>query len=337
MGIFEVEGQDYWSDPFKASSQVLRSFVPKRRFGVFLDAPEDVDLARSARVPVLVLWCEEERTSAVIDPYTMGHLICVRLEDRRLERCALLELPDSMGLFDDAPAPVARSDSPRGLMDQTDGAQLALLNETGTFILTAFVFDRLSNRVQVRTHRAPTGYQDEAVATFIDRHRRSPPPPRPVEGPEQDFMRAQQSPQLPDDRAAIAIDVERVVLHEEGAHAYLHGAVRLPVQAREIVPPPSLEDTDDGRPKPAAILTVHLAVTNSQSGEAQLIPLRVPCFAEAPLALGKTATGYFRYDLFTHPAIAGRAQTNVIYAFAGEAMSGPHRMAVVTVEMLEAD
>ncbi len=336
MGVFEIEGQDYWSAPFKASSKVLRAHVPTRQLGVFIDAPQDVDLSTHARVPLLVLWCETERVSSVIDPFTMGQLICVRLEDRRVECCPLLEIPDSAGLFEDAPETVPPTDSPRGLMEQTDASQLELLRESGTCLLTAVVFDRVSNRIQVRAHRTPSGYQDAAVQTFIDLHRRRPPPPELVDGPLEPFFQTPQSPNLTkENEGAIAIEVERVVLHERSAKAILHGAVRLPVRQREVVPPLGIEDTIDGRPRPTAILSVHLLIMNSTGAEPQLLHLRVPCFSEEPLALGEHATGYFQYDLFEHPAIAGKAQTNVIYVFAGEVMSGPHPMAVVTEEMLE--
>jgi hypothetical protein len=80
---------------------------------------------------------------------------------------------------------------------------------------------------------------------------------------------------------------------------------------------------------------VWLVMVGTREARPQTVLLRVPVFAAAPVSAGETVTGYFEYDLFGHPAVAGIAQTTFIYAFAGDLMAGPARFAVVTEEMLQ--
>jgi hypothetical protein len=338
MGVFEIEGSDYWDNPMKHVLRVLGNFAPQRRFGLFLDAPSAVDLSRVDRIPLLCLYAAPARESAVYDAVKMGHLVCVRLEDRTLEVRNLLDLPEAEGVFDDeSPA----EDEPSGtvaMTDQTNVLRVPLMQRRGTCLLTGILLDRVSNRVAVKLSEPYRGFVDDAVPAFLEKLRRPAPAPERVryltgQSPE-NFQANLYTPALPNG-PGIVIDCERVVLYEKGARAWLRGAVRIPVLAREIVPPPVEIGPDPyGDPRPVAILGVSLVITGSRDGDAQTVLLRVPVFGPNPVSAGEIVTGYFEFDLFGHSAIAGIAQTNFIYAFAGDMMAGPARCAVVTEEMV---
>ncbi|QQR44528.1 hypothetical protein JKA73_37215 [Myxococcus xanthus] len=341
-GIFEIEGQDYWTDPFKFSARVLRKFLPEGRYGLFLDTPAEADLMRVDRIPLLALYAARQQEMRIYDPWSTGHLVAVRLEDRTLDITPLFEPPEQPGLFDQDPPP---SEPPGtgalAVVEQTDALRLDALQQPGHYVLTALMMDRTSNRVQLHiTRPTPGGYQDEEVARFLEAMRQQPPPPEPVRyapgEDERQFKARPDSPPAPE-APGIAVHGERVFLYEQGRPAWIRGTFQVPVLAHERVPPRPEKDDDDGygEPRPVAIVPVFLVVIGSRTGEAEVISLRVPCFQDAPVKAGSLVTGHFEYDLFQHPAFTGKAQTNFVYAFCGEAMSGPTRMAVVTRDMLE--
>ncbi|MFP2959627.1 hypothetical protein ACLEPN_17740 [Myxococcus sp. 1LA] len=340
-GIFEIEGQDYWTDPFKFSAQVLSKFVPKGRYGLFLDAPAKATLQGIKSIPVLALYAVKQLEARTYNPWRAGHLVAVRLEDRALECIPLFEPPEQAGVFeDDEPSPEPTGEGAMAIVDQTDALRLDSLQQPGHYLLTALMLDRMSNRVPVHLTGAPAGgYQDEEVARFLEALKQQPPPPAPVRyAPGQDERQFQARPDSPPAPGSpgIAVHGERVFLYEPGRPAWVRGTFQVPVLAHERVPPKAEKGDDDfGEPRPVAIVPVSLVVIGSRTGEAEVIRLRVPCFQDAPVEAGSLVTGHFEYDLFQHPAFNGKAQTNFVYAFCGEAMSGPTRMAVVTRDMLE--
>jgi hypothetical protein len=340
-GIFEIEGRDYWTDPLKFSARVLRRFIPEGRYGLFLDAPPQVDLRRDARIPLLALYAVKRKEARIYDPWTAGHLVCVRLEDRQLEVEALFPPPEQPGVFEEEEEaqPEPAGEGAMAIVEQTDASRLEGLSRPGHCVLMALMLDRMSNRVQVHVSRSPTGYQDDEVTRFLAALEQQRPPPEPVRlAPGQDagtFTARPESPRPPDP-AGIAVRCERVLLYEQGRPAWVRGAFRVPVLPHERVPPtPEKGDDGHGEPRPVAIVPVWLVVVGSRTGAPVVIPLRVPCFQDTPAAPGESVIGYFEYDVFQHPAIAGQAQTNFVYAFCGEVMTGPARLAVVTRTMLD--
>lgn len=340
-GIFQIEGQDYWTDPFKFSSQVLSKFVPEGRYGLFLDAPARTSLQGIKHIPVLALYAVKQQEARIYDPWRAGHLVAVRLEDRSLECVPLFEPPEQAGVFeDDAPSTEPAGEGAMAIVDQTDALRLDSLQQPGHYLLMALMLDRTSNRVQLHvTHPTPSGYQDDEVTRFLEALRQQTPPPEPVRyAPDEDERQFQARPDSPPapEAPGIAVRGERVFLYEPGRPAWIRGTFQVPVLAHERVPPkPETDDDGHGEPRPVAIVPISLVVIGSRTGEAEVISLRVPCFQDAPVEAGSLVTGHFEYDLFQHPAFTGKAQTNFVYAFCGEAMSGPTRMAVVTRDMLD--
>ncbi len=345
-GIFEIEGQDYWTDPFKFSSQVLRKFIPEDRYGLFLDAPAKADLRTVDRIPLLSLYAVKQQDARIYDVWSTGHLVGVRLEDRAVDITPLVEPPEQPGLFDqDDPDPAPPGNGAMAIVEQTDALRLETLQQPGTYLLMALMLDRTSNRVQVQVTRSVPGYQDEEVTRFLESLKQQPPPPEPVRyAPGEDARQFQARPDSPPapEAPGIVVHGERVFLYEPGKPAWIRGSFQVPVLAHERVPPkpePAPEQAEDddghGQPRPVAIIPVSLVVIGSRTGAAEVISLRVPCFQDAPVEAGALVTGHFEYDLFQHPAFRGKAQTHFVYAFCGEAMSGPTRMAVVTRDMLD--
>jgi hypothetical protein len=339
MGIFQIEGAEYWDDPMKNASRVLREFVPKGRFGMFIDAPHSVSLTDAVRIPLLFLYAAKRRESAVLDPWKMALLVCVRLEDRSLEVDRLLDEPELESVFDESqPSETDPGDDAMAITDETDLLRIRLMRRRGTYLLTAIMLDRASNRVTIKLSAPYRGYQDDAVPAFLEKLRRPIPAPERIQyAPGQtaeSFQPNLYSPALPDG-PGLVLDCERVVLYEKGARAWLRGAVRIPVLAREIVPPPVEIGPDPyGEPRPVTIVSVWLVITGSRDATAETVLLRIPIFAPGPVLPGDLVTGYFEYDLFADPSIAGIPQTNFIYAFAGDMMAGPARCAIVTEEMV---
>ena len=334
-GIFKIEGQDYWDAPMKFSSQVLSEFVPQGRYGLFLDAPAEVDLARVDRVPLLVLHAVKQKEAHLYNASKAAHLVCMRLEDRSLEMIDLFEPPDEPNPFDDG-APPPAGEGAMASVDQTDALRCDAMTRPGHCVLTVLMLDRPSNRVEVHLSRSSDGYQDEAVAPFLETLRQALPPPEPVR-PAPGQGRFTPGPRSPEPPASpgIALRCERVLLYEKGGAAWVRGALRVPALPRELVPPrPESGDDGQGEPRPVAIVQVWLVVIESREGTARTFPLRVPCFQDTSAEPGTEVVGFFEYDLFQHPEIADKARTNFIYGFCGEAMTGPVHMAVVTREMM---
>jgi hypothetical protein len=342
-GIFEIEGRDYWDDPMKNTSSVLPKFVPEDRYGLFIDAPAEVNLRSFNRIPLLMLHAIKEQEARFYDPWDKGHLVCVRLEDRTLELDDLLDAPEVEGADDEGDSSSPPGTGAFAVTSTTNIMRMKALQRPGHCILTALVMDRTSNRIKIDvTRSSKSGYEDEAVPAFLQSFaRRLPPPPAVRYLPGQSaatFTANPDSPQLPES-PGIALRCERVVLYEQGKRGWVRGAIHVPVLHREIVPAVSENLPDNGGaeygdPRPIAIVPVWLVIIGSEDGKAEVVFLRVPCFSETVPQEGETVTGYFEYDIFSRENVAGKAQTNFVYGFCGESMTGPELMAVVTADML---
>jgi hypothetical protein len=332
MGLFSLDGDDYWTDPWKNGSDLVMNLVMDLKFGLYLDAPSSIDPRDHDSVPAPFFYVATMRDAFKTDLDAVAKVVAVRVEDRALKIDAALTVKDNRQRETKLGAD---SDDPTSEQHIVELAKLGILNEPGTYKVNVLVRGKISNRVDVTIENPGPSTDDPEVLKFIEAHRTPPLPPAPA-SPELVWDLAG-APPVPADEG-IAFVVDRVVLHKPGARSLLKGAFRLKARRAEIVPPASeatLErpHPEYGEPRPTAIVPITLVCLGTVDDAPVVLKLRVPSFDKVA-AEGDAITGQFAIDLLADKNLRARPQTFSIYGFAGEPMTGPHTFATVTETML---
>lgn len=244
--LFGLSGDDYWREPWKNSEALHNKYVLEDKFGLYIDAPGEVDPTVRKSLPVPFFYVAQLREAYKVDLETMVKVVASRVEDRTLKIANALTPKDK------------RAKEPKVGKDSTDPtsekevldlqAQLKLLGEKGTYHVLVLLRDQMSNVVVTRVVQRKIINEDPEVVKFLEIHRRPLPVPPPLP-PSVELLWTPEAagsmmpPKAPDGspdmpaEPGIALSVERVVLKRLGATAVLKGAFRLKVLKRELVPP----------------------------------------------------------------------------------------------------
>jgi hypothetical protein len=332
MSLFGIEGDDYWTQPWKNGADIYMNFVADMSFGLHIDAPSTVDPRNHDSVPMPFLYVATMRDASKTDLSSVANVVAVRVEDRRL-RIGSAVAPKANALAETKLG--AESDDPTSERHVVQLARLGILGEPGTYKVNVLVRGQISNRVDVTIVKPGPATDDTEVRKFLDARRAPPPAPAPA-SPEL-VKELDGAPPVPAEEG-IAIAVERVVLNKPGERSLLKGAFRLKARKSEIVPPASAATKEQplpeyGEPRPSAIVPITLVALGTVDNAPVVLRLRVPSFDKVS-AEGDAVTGQFAIDLLADKNLAANPQTFFFYGFAGEPMTGPHAFATVTEAML---
>lgn len=333
---FGLSGNDYWTDPWKNAAAVFERHVFDGDFGLFIDAPPRVDLGTHATIPMPLLYSAKKKDALKVGWPEAARLVVVDVGRRVVNVGDAVEPTETAP---GSPGPVdLESEAPTSRTTVTDLMARGGIRDVGRYIATVIMGAQVSNRLALEVVRSPNGYDDPEVARFLAEQRaqpRPPAPPQPMAGdPYPSYRAMDRSPAMPAE-PGIAVALERVVATNAGARAPLHAAFRLPVRKDDLVPPAVAGQPDYGTPRPTAIVPISMVIVGSTDVTQKVTSLRVPIFgAVDPSAESQLVTGHFALDLFTDRTIRSTAQTNFVYFFCAEVLSGPHAMAVVTPDML---
>jgi hypothetical protein len=335
---FGLDGDEYWANPWKNGDELIERYVYDRKFGVYIDAPPRVNLNDRDTIPLLMLYAAMEKDQAEIVFPNVAKLVVSDVRRREVtvtDAVAPSEYPVGLRPFD------RNSTAATSEIGQNDLIAYGGIQDPGEYVVTVLLRERTSNRVRCEVSKPRVGYQDPKVLEFLEQQRRAAPVlwPGPAEPPEHDpyptYRGTASSPPVPAEPGLDAA-VERVTVSQRHARCVLSGRFRLPVFPSDRIPPDeSARQRNYGSPRPTAIIPITAVVIGSVDVTQKLLRMRIPTWdvldnqAESPLA-----TGAFDVDLFDGVIDPDVAQTNFIYLFSGEYMSGPHIAAVVTQNML---
>lgn len=332
----------FWGQPLAHQAKVLDRLLD-RRPGLLLDGPSEVEVPLRKTLPVVVGLVDTYERLHGLDPGRAGALVAVNVDTTDVW-AATLEHVDG------------EPEGPAGPPPRVSGvgAQLFLACARGrtnlawapgtTYLISALMRDRASNRLPVRLVPGPGVYQDPAVQAFVQARRRAhalrPSPVGPLaEGgldPNDEAARAL-IPAAP----GLALQVDRVVITDPGALATLRVGLRTTLRPWERARPARPGDPElDVRV--SAVVPVVLVVTGAIDAAPRVLTLRAPVLDDLPLEGGPgpeedgpEVALSFAVDLRRIPDFPRAPGTYFVSAFAGPHAAGPAPVALVSPLSLE--
>ncbi|MBN2573172.1 MAG: hypothetical protein JXP73_01280 [Deltaproteobacteria bacterium] len=325
---FNLQGDEYWTKPFKNDRALAERTIFQSQAGLFIDGPPVVDLAVRNTIPIPVFSCLSQKDALAVPLKRYAYLVATRLEDR--QTFTGFAVPRDKPL-PQAP-PGAQADESSMVTDNLLPdlkRQVGLGDDPGTYQVVLLLRERASNGVQIGVSKSG-GYADPEVAKFIEKQPLpAPAPVTPAPGtPLPSYRRSDASPELPQ-TAGIAISAPRVSVLRQGAQVAIAGAFKVPLLKREMT------GASPGGQEATAIVPITLVAFSSDPGRFGpfVMKMRVPSY-DAIAAADPVGTGYFAIDLLGLPGVQPKAATFFVYAFLGEWMSGPAHVGLVTPDML---
>lgn len=292
--------------------------------GLLIDAPKRVSIDDRQTLPMLLLATGPLMTLLTHPFAGSGVVTAVDLERNQL-RYAFVSPRDHAGRPDLDDIPSGATGSRASSLDLRQ--LLGLPWKPAKYRIRAILRDWCSNEVDVELVRGPQIYRDPEVERFIA-ERSVRPAPREVgplgARPAVSFGQTRESPQLTEDQC-IAVAVERVVVAAARAHAWLHGSVRVPIPASDVV----------GAGSGDAVIGVWILAVGSDRARPVMVSLGVPATVLLESGVdGPIAAGHFQVDMLDVDGIGKTAQTWFIHVFAAGEKLGPVPMAVISPDAL---
>src|SRR5262245_56245991 len=128
--LFDLGGDDYWTQPWKSGLDLFMRFVAGKKFGLHIDAPPTVDPRDHDSVPVPFLYVAKKRDAFKTDLGGIAQVVAVRVEDRSLSIGKAIT-PRANTIADTKLG--ADSDDPTSERHIVELAKLRILGEPGTY------------------------------------------------------------------------------------------------------------------------------------------------------------------------------------------------------------
>jgi hypothetical protein len=327
---FDLQGDEYWTKPFKNRRNLAEQTIFKGQAGLFIDGPPEVDLAVHPTIPVPIFTCLAQKDAFALPLRRHGLLVATRLEDRTTFFGPVFRADRPF-----PPTPPGTEADESAMM--TDNLlpdlkqQLRLGDAPASYEVVLLLREHFSNRVRIAVGKSG-GYADPEVKKFIEQQpvpAPAPVSPAPAAGAGlPSYRRSDASPAVPE-AAGIALAAPRVATLQPGTRVAVSGSFKVPLLKRELT------GASPGGDSPTAIVPITLVAFNSQvDGFGPFVmKLRAPSY-DAVAPTDPVGTGYFAVDLLAFPGVEPKAATFFVYAFVGEWMSGPVHAGLVTPDML---
>ncbi len=334
---------DVHADRGRELPEVIDALREQGFQGLVIAGPESAAVDHEPSLPVIGFRLFDTHEGHPVQLSSCGLVTTVHVESGRFVAARIEDARD------DRPTPEPSRPPKRGEVAQQFEVDVAersrdLPWRPGTLITTILLADRRSNRVRTRVTAGSAAEADPAVADFLRTHPREGLP-EPVWPPLADPDSADAgSPRYreagapaPPESEGVALEFdERVVVGGPDRTCVLRGSFRLPVRSSQIVPNEAPSDWPGvGDEDATAVVPVDLLLTSNYEAGPFLLPLRLPCYeaidegANPPIAIGE-----FAIDLFSLREMPQMPQTYFVWAVAGETLSEPATLSIVTEEML---
>jgi hypothetical protein len=326
---FGLEDEAYWTDPWANRKAVQGPLMQAGKEGFVIGAPQVVALDRRGTAPLAILRVRKAQGGSPVDFRASAVLAVWDHNLGKLRaRPAFPKPPPAPVLRKPASPPSAKGDSfsadatamiaEASTLDLVSRLQLPLAG--GEYTVSLLCLDQAANRCRVRFIDSAAFHDAEAQAYMSALRAEASGPPRIDPEPGHgsvSYTPKPESPAIPVE-GGIALDVQRVSVMRPDRQCLLHGSFRLPVDA-------SSRPAQTGPGHAAtAIVPIGLLLTGSVRPEPIAINLNVPSYLPLESANGRVwAVGHFALDLGAFAELHGAVQTYFLYAFSGEAMSGP--------------
>ena len=168
--VFGLEGDEYWTSPKKNVPQVLSARVMGRKHDLLIDAPEVVPLETRETFPVLMYYGGSRALLRRMPVEEFGMVASVNLVDNKVWA--------DKALFRQGPKRPPEGEPEPGCTGQDYPLDLfkVVPVEPATWITTALLWDKVSNRVRTVVGNDPAGFKDAEVEKFLAAQRGAVPP-----------------------------------------------------------------------------------------------------------------------------------------------------------------
>lgn len=348
----------FWGRPLAHQAKVIDRLLD-RRPGLLLDAPTEVELPLRRGLPAVVALVATYEQLHGLDPARAGALVAVNVDTTdvwagTIEDQDGVEPPEQVG-------PPPKTAGVGALLLLADARQRTNLAWTpgASYVLSAVLRERVSNRVPVRLASGPGVYVDPAVQALVQARRRAhalrPSATGPLGGADDADAGEGATLDLDDEAAralvpaapGLAVSVDRVVVTDPGAPATLRVGLRALARPWERARPARPKDPELD-PRVMAVIPVALVVTGADDAAPRVFTLRVPVLAEPaepasggaegdepPPALPPDQDGpevevSFAVDLRRLEGFPRLPGTYFVSAFSGAHAAGPAPVALVS-------
>jgi len=319
---FNLQGDEYWTQPFKNDDGLAERTIFKKQPGLFIDGPPIVDLAARDTIPIPIFSCTSQNDAARSPLMKHALLVATRLEDRQTFFGFATPRDRPLPKASSGPAASSTAMTTENLVPDLR-KQAGIGDALGTYEVVVLVRERASNQVRVAVKKG-NGYKDPAVEKFLQQQpvpKPAPVSPTPASGaglPR--YRRGPASPELPAVNGVALAGPASAVLHP-GAPIELAGSFRVPLLKRELT------GASPGQGAATAIVPMTLmAFSSAAEGFGPFVMrMRVPTY-DAVAGPDPTGTGFFSVNLMDLAGLPARPATLFVYAFMGEWMSGPVRV-----------
>lgn len=336
-GFLGLKDDDaFWRRPLAHQAKVVDRLLD-RRPGLLLDAPTEVELPLRQALPAVVGLVATYEELHGMDPGRAGALVAVNV-DTSDAWAGTVEDQEGFAPTEDVGPPPATAGTGALLLLADVRARTNLAWTPGaTYVVSALLRERASNRVTIRLVPGPGVYVDPAAQELV-RSRRRAHALRPgatgrlAEGGLDltDAAAVELVPGTP----GLALSVDRVVVTDPGAPATLRVGLRAALRPWERARPARRGDPElDVRV--SAVVPLTLVITGALDADPRLLSLRVPIEAALPddvdpQADGPEVVASFALDLRQQPGFPRAPGTYFVSAFTGVHAAGPAPVALVS-------
>lgn len=324
----------FWQRPMARQDKVIDRLLD-RKPGLFLDGPAEVPLPRRASLPVVVGLVGTYKELHGLDPGRAGVIVAVNVDTSEVWAGTLEDVENVESEGDAGPPPaLAGVGAQLFLVDVRDRARLPWA-PGATFMLSACMRDRASNRLTVAIGAGPQVYVDPAAQELVLARRRAfALQVMPAEGEDEDEAGLLDR----EDAAAralvpaapgLALTLDRVVVTDKGTPVTLRVGLRAAVRSWERARPARPGDPEFD-PRVSAVVPVTLLVTGAIDAAPRTIALHVPVTDELGDDEAPVVTASFAVDLRRLPGWVKDPGTYYVSAFSGAHAAGPATVALIS-------
>jgi hypothetical protein len=316
---FNLQGDEYWTKPFKNDRDLAERTIFKNQPGFFIDGPPLVDLAVHDTIPLPIFTCFTQKEAYALPLMTYAVVFAMRLEDRK--SFFGFAVPRDHPLPRTPPGTVANETSMMTDNLLPDLKQrIGVGGDSGTYDVVVLLREHVSNRVRIAVKQSErgTGLAGERLV----QQKALPAPetvlPPPVAGASlPSYRRGKTSPEIPG-APGIAISAPRKSVLRPGAQVDISGSFRVPLLEHELT------GAGPGQDSTTAIIPMTLVAFSTDEDDFGPFVLRmqVPTY-DAITPAQPIGTGYFAVNLLDFPGLRAKTATVFVYAFVGEWMAGP--------------
>ncbi len=345
-GQFGLEDAEFWDNPQKNRSAIIKTKTRAKDVGITIDAPNFASHGEKGTLPIGMLHFRSMVEDVQLDTENQMLMVAVRQEDNAMwcgqplatGKTAGARPPKSM------PKGAAATGFVSGYYVEDIRRSLGIEWKRQSLTMTALLRERISNTVTTVIGPSREDFHDAEVEAWVEARRRAeiPGPPAPVwpplpvitdaitrtlDGgidPFPNYKQRNESPPLPDGEG-INFTIDRVAEVAPGKRCILRGAFRLPVTKFERVQfdPQTGRPFDVGCPGTTAVCRIHLVATGTKVVGPMVLSLRVPSYDPVPPDADGLVTGFFNIDLFNVPGMPRREDTYFFTAFSRGVVAGP--------------